>query len=62
MVKIQAAAPALAGSNNAAFRQTASMVSCASSSAVASLAPERCMKALIRGAKYSNKAAKAARS
>ena len=47
-----------AGSNSAALRQTVSMVSWASSSARASLAPERCMKVLMRGAKYSNSAAK----
>ena len=53
-MKIQATAPVLAGSNNAAFRQTVSMVSWASSSAVAAPTPDRSMKAFIRGAKYSN--------
>ena len=62
MVKIQAAAPVLVGSNNVAFDQIASRVSCANSSALWALAPDRSMKVLMRGAKCSNSTAKAARS
>ena len=62
IVKIHAVAPTLLGSNNLAFDQTASKASCANSSALCSLAPDRRMKVLIRGAKYSNSVANAARS
>ena len=60
IVNIQDDAPALVGSKSAAFRQTASRVSCANSSALASLAPERRMNVFTRGAKCSNSVEKAA--
>ena len=62
MVNIHAAAPVLVGSNSVAFDQTASKASCASSSALCALAPDRSMNVLMRGAKCANSAAKASRS
>jgi hypothetical protein len=58
----QVEAAARPGSNRAAFRQTMSMVSCASSSALASVIPRRRRYVFTRGAKWANRAAKAARS
>ena len=54
IVKIQAAGADTPGVEQSRLRQTVSRVSCASSSARCSLAPDRRMKVLIRGAKYSN--------
>ena len=62
IVNIHAVAPTLPGSNSFALDQTASRASCASSSALCSLAPDRRMKVFIRGAKYSNNVANASRS
>ena len=62
IVNIQAVAPTLPGLNNRAFDQTASRASCANSSALCSLAPDRRMKVLMRGAKCSNSVANASRS
>ena len=62
IVNIQAGAPAEAGSNCAAFRHTASRVSCAISSASSPLAPAFSIRPLTRGAKCSNSRLKASRS
>ena len=62
IVNIQAGAPAEAGSNCAAFRHTASRVSCAISSASSPLAPAFSIRPLTRGAKCSNSSLKASRS
>src|SRR5271165_5143270 len=62
MVKIQADAPTAEPSKRWAFRHTASNVSWARSSALASSSPDRRMKVFTRGAKYANNCENAARS